>query len=206
MFGRDEQNELDWLAFQYVAGELDADAAVAFELRMAQEQSVREATARAVELTQLVAAAESQFADLRCSDPETGEVAPAEKRAVAWGTRLSWMAIGGLLSLLVAVFVSSGRFGTLPTVENGANGDLAAAWYETRQELTASEDIGPLHPLSATLLDGDDEAADVGTGDESWLEIDTPSWMTAAVVGVAGQGSAGSSSSSAPDDEESGVN
>lgn len=205
MFGRDQQNELDWLAFQYVAGELNTDAAEAFELRLADEQPAREAVARAIELTQLVAAAESQVGAEEYKASAGEYVVTAEKRAVAWGSRLTWMAIGGLLSLLVAVLVSNGRFGAQLPAENNVSGELATAWYQTRQELTASEEIGPLHPLSAAMLD-DDEPADIAYGDEPWLSIDTPTWMTAAVAGAAGQGSGGGQNGNDPDDEESGVN
>lgn len=120
------------------------------------------------------------------------------------GTRLSWMAVGGLLSLLIAAFLSSSRLGGLPADGNGASGELATAWYETRQALNATDEVGPLHPLSASLLD--DESGDIAAGDEPWLEIDTPTWMTAAVVGVAGQGNGGPASQNDADDEESGVN
>lgn len=204
MFLSEQQNELDWLAFQYVAGELDAAEAEHFELRLADDQAAREAVACAVEWTQVVAAAES-----RVGEVEVGEIVPAEKRAVAWGQRLSWMAVGGLLTLLVAVW-SSGMFrgsvvdpGNSDSVVDGhsvAGGQLATAWYETRQQLRAANDVGPLHPLFAAL-DEEEDVSGPSPSDEELLLIDTPTWLTAAVAGVAGQGS-----DSTPDDEESGVN
>lgn len=49
-------SELDWLAFQYVAGELATVEEAAFETRLAVDQSAREAVARAAELVGTLAA------------------------------------------------------------------------------------------------------------------------------------------------------
>src|SRR5687768_11526353 len=93
----EDKSELDWLAFCYAAGELDAAEAEAFEARLAEDQSAREALARAVELTQTIGAAENQSGDL---------VTPAVRTTRDWNTRLSWMAIGGLASVLLALLWS----------------------------------------------------------------------------------------------------
>ncbi|HMC10306.1 MAG TPA: hypothetical protein VKH44_03415, partial [Pirellulaceae bacterium] len=90
-------NDLDWLAFCYAAGELDSAEAEQFEARLADDQSAREALARAVEFTQTVAAAESQYGDF---------VVLAAHAQSEWNKRLSWMAIGGLASLLLALLWS----------------------------------------------------------------------------------------------------
>ena len=50
-----------------------------------------------MELTQAVAAAESQCGEL--------VVTPAAPPAIDWNTRLSWMAVGGLASVLVGAAV-----------------------------------------------------------------------------------------------------
>jgi len=92
----ENKNDLDWLAFCYTAGELNAVDAEQFEARLADDQRAREALARAVQLTQTVAAAETQF-DL---------VMPARRTESDWKRRVSWMAIGGLASLLVALLWS----------------------------------------------------------------------------------------------------
>jgi anti-sigma-K factor RskA len=52
-------SDLDWLAFQYVAGELSAIECEAFELRLADDQAAREAVARAVDLSGALASARS---------------------------------------------------------------------------------------------------------------------------------------------------
>src|SRR5581483_4686106 len=93
----DPTHDLDWLAFCYAAGELDPREAEAFEARLADDQVVREALARAVELTQVVAAAETQSPDF---------VSPAAHTNLDWSRRLSWMAVGGLASVLIALLWS----------------------------------------------------------------------------------------------------
>ena len=55
--GSDNDADLDWLAYQYVAGELREHDALAFEGRLAVDQSAREALAAAVALSQAIAIA-----------------------------------------------------------------------------------------------------------------------------------------------------
>lgn len=158
------QNELDWTAFCYAAGELTAADAEAFELRLADDQSAREALARAVELTQAVAAAETlQPVELHL--PEL-----AKPGRSTWGKRLVWMAIGSAASLLVAAFVS--QF----DLSSGSrdDGELAAAWSQTRQELSAASDANHWLP----------EETEVEAANEDLDPIATPDWMTAAVRGT----------------------
>jgi len=52
-----EQDDLNWLAFRYVAGELDDAETQAFEARLETDQPAREAVAQSVALTQSVAIA-----------------------------------------------------------------------------------------------------------------------------------------------------
>src|SRR6478752_2511542 len=89
-----DMNNLDWLAFSYAASELQPTEAEQFEARLADDQTAREALARAVELCQIVSAVETQHCDY---------VSPAAHTHIAWNQRLSWMAVGGLASLLLAL-------------------------------------------------------------------------------------------------------
>src|SRR4051794_11408610 len=119
----ENKNDLDWLAFCYTAGELNAVDAEQFEARLADDQRAREALARAVQLTQTVAAAETQF-DL---------VMPARRTESDWKRRVSWMAIGGLASLLVAL-LWSGLVGPTWHSRGGSRSQLAMAWNQTRSD------------------------------------------------------------------------
>jgi hypothetical protein len=58
-------DELDWLAFRYVAGELTPKEAGAFEERLASDQAAREAVARAAALGMEVAEARPTVARTR---------------------------------------------------------------------------------------------------------------------------------------------
>src|SRR5207247_1595634 len=100
-----DPNDLGWLAFCYAAGELDAAQTEHFEARLADDQAAREALARAVELTQTVAAAETQCGDFVVPGAHS-VVVPAAHTQMDWNRRLSWMAVGGLASLLLALLWS----------------------------------------------------------------------------------------------------
>jgi hypothetical protein len=184
-------NELDWAAFCYLSGEMTPAETEQFEARLADEQPAREALARAVELTQVVAAAEST---------EPVLVAPAAKQA-SWMTRLSWMAVGGLASAVLAMLWSGGHFNASSTVQNGQirqndqishqSGELAAFWAETREQLRTASEIGPLHPRTIASAEAEEDSAVAALASESaeseFLMADAPSWMTAAVEGLAGE-------------------
>lgn len=174
----ERENQLEWIAFCYLTGELNPAEAEQFEVRLADDQAAREALARAVELTQMVAAAESGCGDL---------VAPAAREPASWSTRLSWMAIGGLASLVIAMVWSGGlpRFGRGP--ENSRENDaLASAWSATRMELGETSEVGPLHPLTSNS-EGDDDQPAVGELTDELVVADAPSWMTVAVEGLASE-------------------
>ncbi len=67
-----EHEDLNWLAFRYVAGELNAAELRAFETQLEDDQSAREAVARACELTCCITAAERD----RVAAEERGRPAP----------------------------------------------------------------------------------------------------------------------------------
>ncbi len=167
-------NDLDWLAFCYAAGELDVADAEQFEARLADDQAAREALARAVELTQTVAAAETQFGDM---------VTPATRTNLDWNRRLSWMAVGGLASLLIAMLWSGYIGPTWHTAQNRVAAksryQLAMAWNQARDEFAGVREAALWLPLGS---EADDELAANDMGDDV---ADAPSWMTAAVFSVA---------------------
>jgi len=190
------QNELDWTAFCYAAGELTPAETERFELRLAEEQPAREALARAIEITQAVTVAESQ---------PCGLVTVAGRSQTNWVARLSWMAIGGLAALVVAM-VWSGAFspGTVTTAARPAidrqraeqQRSLAAAWSEARQEIASAREDGSWPTIAPSPSELDDEASAVRTAPSDDLALEeTPNWMTTAVLGLAGM---------SPDESESG--
>jgi len=188
MTGEHDKNDLDWQAFCYAAGELAPVEVEQFEARLANEQPAREALARAVEMAQAVAAAESQVG---CE-----VVSPVSRRRGSWATRLSWMAIGGVASLLVAL-LASGVWSPQPTetaARPGASNrdveqqrSLAAAWSEARLEIAKAKADGSWPTIAGASSDADLETSSLpdARGEDLTLE-ETPTWMTAAVLGLAG--------------------
>lgn len=174
----DVRNDLDWSAFCYLSGEMVAEDSAAFEELLASDQPAREALARAVELTQAVASAES-------AEPVT--IAPAPSSV--WTRRLSWMAIGAAASLLIAVLWTGFEVGPRMQAWLGQpqasveQVQLAAAWNQTQLELSAVEFPSDLH--------GDAEGSDADDNETTDLDLsavpEAPSWMTAAVFSLAGQ-------------------
>lgn len=178
-----DHNDLDWLAFCYAAGDLDVAEAEQFEARLADDQAAREALARAVELTQTVAAAETHCDDFAASEIPCGDlVTPASRTGLDWNRRLSWMAVGGLASLLLAMLWSGFVGPTWHSAQNRLTAksryQLAMAWNQARDEFAGVREAALWLPLAS---DTDDESTAGDMGDDV---ADAPSWMTAAVFSV----------------------
>jgi len=179
------ENELDWSAFCYAAGEMSESEAAAFELRLAEDQAAREALARAVELTQAVAAAESLEPVVTLNQPAAKEL--------TWSRRLAWMAIGSAASLLVALLWSgagswfAGSWFNAGPNAAGDQSQLAMAWSQTRQELADSDSVlwesELWYPKHLSASESTDPADSGDAGGFDLAEFDTPAWMTAAVEG-----------------------
>jgi len=175
-------NQLDWSAFCYAAGELSAAEAAEFEARLADDQATREALARAVELTQVVAAAESQVGDV---------VLPLTAPTAGWSLRLSWMAIGGLAAALLALLWIGALEPSLKTARRARHAldqyELAAAWSQTRSELSNVKAAGLWPSVPSFHGDADDELSSSDASLDAVAVDETPSWMDAAVLGIGGE-------------------
>jgi anti-sigma-K factor RskA len=166
---QDTQSELDWLAFCYAAGDLSGEEAAQFETRLADDQTAREALARAVELSQVVAAVEAQSEFL---------VTPVARIRSDWHTRLSWMAIGGVASLLIALLWSGVVGPTWRRLDAGNRQQLALAWNMTRTEMAEVKEAGVWLP---TVMGEMDDDSVVEASIEEVAVEESPSWLTAAV-------------------------
>jgi len=171
-----DKNEIDWLAFCYAADELTEPEVAAFELRLADDQAAREALARAVELTQVVATAESL-------EP----VVALRSQSSSWIKRLAWMAIGSAASLLVAlVWSNAGSWFSGKSIAAADQSRLAVAWSQMRQELAESDsDLWyPKHLAAGETASREEQPQSPSDpGDTDLLDSAAPSWMTAAVEG-----------------------
>ncbi len=106
-----EREELQWLAFRYVAGEMNAAEAEAWERRLADDQAVRDAVCQEVALTGRLAAASPQDVGAHEADfPQT----TVTRSAIPKGSRhavlraLGWMSLGAAAALVSVMLANPG--------------------------------------------------------------------------------------------------
>ncbi len=162
---RAASDELEWLAYCYVSGDLLGDERTTFENRLADDQGAREAVARAVELVQAVAAAESYVS------PRPMPAAVA--RRTTWPRSLAWMSAGASAALVLVVAwiqwdAIAGWFAPPPADRQA----LAEVWSQTREavrEIVYTEPYEFSPPAKTELAS----------------EESLPSWIAAAVFNQA---------------------
>ena len=164
-----EQDELAWLAFQYVAGEFTSADANAFEERLATDQAAREAVADAVALFHAVCAAEA--------------TAPVVAKQSDRMQTLVWRAVIAIAAaVLLALTLNLNPFADhSPNVASSSA--LADAWTSVRRDFASDEQPTPSISASAILTDAELALAE----DDLAMSTEAPSWMTAAVLGLAGK-------------------
>jgi len=177
-----QREDLDWLAFRYVAAELSPAESREFERRLEQDQEAREAVGRVVEVTCAVRSLDWDVTPL---------VTPAQRLRPWYHRRGLRLAAGLALGLAFALLIwgpprgeQAGRqdgrpSGTVPPAE------LALVWSHARTELTAGPDdetagwqwLAPANRETDAQLSTNEDAA-----------LDTPEWMVSAVVAMEGDG------------------
>lgn len=97
-------SELPWLAFCYVANELDSATRREFEIRLERDQSAREAVAQAFDntwmLDQALAQETNELPATVCKLPPTAR-SSSTKSKPAWPTALLGIGMAGLLAMLL---------------------------------------------------------------------------------------------------------
>jgi hypothetical protein len=151
------KQDLDWLAFRYVAGEMTDDESAAFELRLADDQLARDAVVEAVQLGECIVAIESQ----------TPVVAVAS--APAQGRWMEFFLAAAACGLLIATVAYQSGERSSP----GISDQVAEAWSQ-RLDTDWSD------------IPGDDfavnpEESDVPEAGETAMTSDVPDWMLEAV-------------------------
>jgi hypothetical protein len=167
-------DELAWLAFRYLANELSSEEVEQFEARLAVDQEAREALAHSVHLVRAVAAAEASPVAAG-----SGLAVASRERSSPQLAPLAWVSAGvSAALLLVALGWNAGWFASpdRPAVatRQTVSPELATVWTEVR---------------SSPVIDMDDlttEELALLNEIESDLDTEAPSWMTAAVLGIAG--------------------
>lgn len=172
-FRNDEQEQLDWLAFQYVAGELSIADATAFEDRLASDFTACEAVARAVELSDA----------LHTAHPTNPQSVVLPVRAEFASATWSLVGIAAAMLIVGSLWMRQGR------PSNWSGEVLAQRWSkqlaESPLELTVDEIAADdatqseMQPSEASSNDqpGDDELL-IGA------DADVPAWMLDGVRGL----------------------
>lgn len=170
--------DLDLLAFRYVAGELTAAEAEAFEEQLACDQTAREAVASAVQVAEAVAALAPAFV------APTAQPLPASSpRRGTWRERVRWMIVGAVAACVA--IVAGWQF-----LSNSGDDDLLDPHV-----IASAERVTEINRVVALwvdphLLDQGDGGFDSQDGDDSDLIIRTtegahdvhvPDWVLAAV-------------------------
>lgn len=159
-------DDLDWLAFCYLAGELDDKAAADFEAQLETNQAAREALAGAMALSQSIA--------------DTGtSVVPAVARPasrIRWRQAIAWTTAAAAIFLAASWYL--GQFDALDNADATgaqlANGDLANTWAEI---------------LDESPIDEADETHDANDVTDSEIEFPSdepgvaPDWLLVALGG-----------------------
>lgn len=162
-------DELNWLAFRYVAGELTEEETESFEARLADDLAACEAVASMTELsinTQTALVSDKLEPARRVEDPRS---LPVRLR--------SWLAVGSAIVALGWLFMLFGdgkhqdvaEFpGSSFSTELQSAADLIAHWSQSDDEVPFYDELLEIVPI------------ELG-GDESETP-DIPGWMIAAVT------------------------
>jgi anti-sigma-K factor RskA len=163
--------DLNWLAEQYVLGELDESAGEAFETRLASDQSAREAVACAAALLAATLAAGSALPDVRSL---------AISRTNKLALRTAWFSgIAAALALTAFLVWQSN------SLTSESNSQLARTWSETRENIDEAPEEESLLVAEAFGSHMDDN--------------DVPDWLVTAVSLHQGNSSDGERSPVKPD-------
>ena len=172
------ENDLDWLAFRYISGEMAVSEADQFESLLADDQTARDAVVRAVELSQAVLASQST--------PQNESIGLLSAVSQGWMQQVTWISTSVAALLLVALALN---FGQRPTPHQPDSDDLASAWLARTADPPLSE--------SAASANG-------VLGDEiEFVTTDAPAWMLEAVRSLHGEGSPEGDDQDASDEMES---
>ena len=168
------ETDLDWLAFRYISGEMDASETEQFESLLADDQAARDAVVRAVELSQTILAAQS-VGSTSCL-----RIDARQSVSQPWLQHITWISSSVAALLLIALALNFNRPSSPPSSESD---NVASIWAERSTE--------PATDPPALNGSGSDE--------EEFVIADPPNWMLEAVRSLHGDDSTESDDSS--DDE-----
>ena len=176
------REDLDWLAFRYVAAELSPAESREFQRRLEEDQEAREAVGRIVEVTCAV----------RSLDWDAAPRVARVRRSRPWYQDRRVQMIAGLaLGLALAVLVwdlprgkdAGKRDGGMATLPPAA--ELAVVWSSARAELNTRPDEETANWKWLAPADRESDLSIPALGE---AVADTPDWMVSAVVAMESEG------------------
>ena len=158
-FEKQSAADREWLAFRYIAGELTGEELVLFEAELETSQIAREAVARAVDLSQAIAIAESHQVELV-------EAVSRTASRKSWIYSIGWIGAGA-----VAASVAGAVWWNMQVPKAGTS-ELAESWIWVKATGLVPSAVEK-HAEPKSVVDAAE--ADVA-----------PSWMTAGVISLSG--------------------
>jgi hypothetical protein len=150
-----DHDDLAWLAFRYVAGELDRDEAADFEHRLDAEQSAREAVAEAVAMAEALALAGSR------------------KKGSLRLVRSAGVVLAAAACLFLAISLWLFAPGKTRSEPDAGAASVALSWSGLRQnaEIEHRDDLFAWleEPSAEAPSEGDTDSQDTADGPPGWL-------------------------------------
>jgi hypothetical protein len=183
-------DDLIWVAMQYQLGELSAVESAAFETRLLDDQSAREALSQAVELTMAcrLAEAEIEVESLQPTEFLARPLVATHSHDARWMRPVGWLSLGTAACLAVLMGWQSWITQPLMAQHEAKTLAVATAWAEVAALDQHGESVAT-DALAGDTLTGEFAlfAMGEGNGGES-LESEstdddalTPSWLLAAL-------------------------
>lgn len=170
-----QHDDLNWLAFRYIADEMSDDERSRFDARLADDLAAQQAVAQAVELTQAIALSEALEKPALSREPVA-----TTSQSQTWLRRAVWMAAGASACLALVVAFQAQFFPRGNDVPSADSQELAIAWGETladwSTEVSANEAVIEEEEASLTQA-----ITELVTQNEEEEDLETPSWMLIAV-------------------------
>lgn len=177
------ESDLDLLAFCYITDDLSPAAKEAFELRLANEQSLREALARTVELSAaLQSASHVELNHAVAVHPQSGHAEVQPKAFDRWMRVTSILAIASAACLAVMIGIRA-----IPRA-NKLSPETALVWSQVQDAWSdaglAEESESAVTLVEASLAGGEREVEPSAEeqGEEE-LNSELPDWLLMAVDG-----------------------
>jgi hypothetical protein len=161
-----------WIAYRYVAGECDEAEAIAFELRLAEDQSARDALSEAVRLVEAVCATAPSTVSIatQVQSPQVHRSSRARDFASLAAAAMVTVASG--LGLWWSMSADHHKRPTAPIAEVPGDRQLIVL-YHTAGRIAPDDEADPSPALS------DEESVDLELSENAGSDWEIPDWMLA---------------------------